>query len=79
MHNPQCPEPQTAGLDEIFFHYGFDVARGDCVEIEDVGDGDSDGLIFAGGLNSRPPNENPASEADRVPKHLLYRNYFRRT
>jgi hypothetical protein len=38
-------ESETVGFGEVFLDDGLDVARGDGVEVEDVGDGDADWLV----------------------------------
>ena len=54
MNNPQCLEAQPVSFGEIFFHYRFDVARGNGVQIENIFYGDPDRFFGIGHKNEKP-------------------------
>jgi hypothetical protein len=44
MNDPNGFETEAAGLDQILFDEGRDIARGEGVEIENIGDGNTNRL-----------------------------------
>ena len=45
VDDAERPKTQAVGFEQVFLHHGLDVARRDGVQIEDVSDGNADGLV----------------------------------
>jgi hypothetical protein len=61
MNDAQGAMAQPVGLNDVFFHNGTHVPRRDAVQVEHVGNGNSDGRVVLWLHKSQ--NENPAPQA----------------
>jgi hypothetical protein len=56
MNDPQCFQSHSVCFFQISFDYGFHIARGHRMQIEDVGYGNADGFVEIHGLKKQKPD-----------------------